>query len=94
MLLPRLSLRALLGGMAGCAIGLLIAKTAVTGQAWALGVTVTMGWMLALFLLFGLLFFLSWAFQRVIGRNKMPKVTSPFATDSLPPQIMPPQETS
>ncbi len=93
MLLPRLSLRALLGGTAGCAVGFLIAKMAVSGHAWAWGVTILLAWSLMMFLLFGLLFSMAWSFRRIGNRGRKPKTTSPFATDSLPPQIIPPQET-
>jgi hypothetical protein len=92
MLIPRFSLRWLLVLTTVCAVFFLIMRWANQGSHWAVGI-VTGVTALALAVLvhaaiFALAFVLSWLIGLV--RPSSPG-RSPFATDALPPQVIPPR---
>lgn len=70
------------------------AATGGTAAALATGVLVTLGYLVALFAAFMLLFAIAWLVASMWYRpdDDLAK-GSPFAADQLPPQILPPRES-
>jgi hypothetical protein len=92
MLIPRFTIRWLLSLTTVCAFFFLIAGTAVNGKMWAVGVVTAVVTLLIAMLTYAFLFVWAFAlarFFRSIRPNSPP--ASPFATDQLPPQVIPPQ---
>ena len=91
MLIPNFSIRWLLGITTSAAFFFLIVNFARSGHKWAFGLSAAIAFGLLLFVFFALMFFFCYWLTRVtrIAQPK-PKPISPFATDTLPPQIIPP----
>ncbi len=93
MLIPKFSIRFLLGLMTAVAVFCLIASFAMQGQAWALALCLALGSLLSVFLSYALYFWLTLPLSLLDAALRgPPQPTSPFATDRPPPQILPPQE--
>ncbi len=93
MLAPQFSIRQILAVTTALGVFSLIASLAVRGHAWAVGVVVAGLTLILAFLLYGLCFFAAWCVSSFRGRFSRPvSPESPFAQDTLPPQIIPPEE--
>ncbi len=93
MLIPRFSLRWLLLLTTACAFFFLIMRFAAQGKHWAIGVVAAVTTLMTAFLVYGLLFSLAFLLAQLF-RFVRPASTpaSPFAMDSLPPQVIPPRD--
>jgi uncharacterized membrane protein len=91
MLIPRFSLRWMLIAITGFALLFLTAKFAVQGQLWAVAVIGTIAASAAGFAIFAALFAVAFLLSLMTRFNRTVKPESPFATDKLPPQVIPPQ---
>ena len=92
-LLPRVSSRLLFALTTLAAIIAAVARIAGQGGALANGVMVSFGFLGVCFLLFALLFLISWSVSSLWYEGE-PEAQdgSPFAEGQLPPQILPPRE--
>ncbi len=88
MLLPRFSLRLILAVVTALCLFSLVQSLAYRGSAWALAVCVAGYAAVVMALVYAGLFFLSWLLSLVF-RRQGPKVESPFASDRLPPRLVP-----
>ncbi len=91
MLFPRFSLKLILILNVGFALIFLAAKFAIAGESWAIGVTMAIVAMFLLMGLFGTMFFAAYTFSFLSRKQRVPQAESPFATDRLPPQVIPPR---
>jgi hypothetical protein len=91
MLIPRFSLRLLLLLNTVFAAVFLVAKLAVDGHAWAWGLLLTVVSAAALMGTFGLMFLAAYVLSFARRTGRVPVAESPFATDKLPPQVIPPR---
>ena len=92
MLIPRFSLRWLLLLTTVCAVFSLIIRFAVQRQHWAVAIVTSVATLVCAMLVYAGLFslaFLLFQLYRFIRPLSTP--TSPFAADTLPPQIIPPR---
>ena len=92
MLLPRYSLRWILAINAVFALVFLVASYARSGQSWAIGLLGTLIAGAVSMLLFATLFAITFLFSRFVRATQRVRTESPFATDKLPPQIIPPRD--
>ena len=95
MLIPRFSLGWIFSATTVLAVFFLVVTLAVEGQPWAVGVSVAISSLVVIALIHALVFALIWPItehRRRVGSARQPD--SPFATDALPPQIVPPNEPS
>ena len=92
MLFPRFSIQRLLVAMIGFAIVFTITRQAFMNRSWAVGVVIAVGFTVALFAMFAGFFATVSGLQRMLPNRKAVVAESPFATDKLPPQIIPPRE--
>ena len=92
MLFPRFGIRRLLSLMVVMAAIFFVVRQAVLGRAWAYGVIAAVGFGVLLFVTFASFFLLVFLLARVLPVRKAMVAESPFATDKLPPQIIPPRE--
>lgn len=93
MLIPQYSIRSLFIITAACGVVCLILSLAVAGHAWAISVSVAIGSLLLVLLLYAVFFLAVWLVAAVTARFRRKKVAiSPFAQDSPPPQIIAPEE--
>lgn len=90
MLLPRFSLRFLLGGTAVCGGFFVVLAAAARGQVWASAITISVGSILLAFLLYAM-FFAAAMLIASIGMlpRRQPAVRSPFAQHVAAPQLVP-----
>jgi hypothetical protein len=91
MLLPRFSIRLLLLLNALFAAIFLVTKFAIDGRAWAWGfvlASVAAGLLMGTF---GLMFLAAYLLSAVRRPGRRLATESPFATDKLPPQVIPPR---
>jgi hypothetical protein len=91
MLIPRFSLRLLLWLNAAFASVFLVAKFALDGRAWAWGLLMVVVGSIAILGTFGLMFLAAYVLSFENWRRRTPVAESPFATDKLPPQVIPPR---
>ena len=92
MLIPRFSLRWLLLLTTVCAVFFLIVRMAGQGQHWAVGIVTGVTALALAMLVYGVFFSLAFVLTGLIRRVRPGSPpSSPFATDSLPPQVIPPQ---
>ena len=93
MLVPRFSLRWLLLLMTGFSVFFLVVRFAARGHHWAVGLVVAACTMVLSVLVYGLFFSVAYLLAGLlrIVRPVAPPA-SPFATDSLPPQVVPPRD--
>jgi len=92
MLLPRFSMRLLLAITTGFAVIFLVTKFAVNGAPWAQAIVTAIISLAILFAIFAMLFAAAFLVARGTRIRRRVAVESPFATDKLPPQIIPPRE--
>jgi hypothetical protein len=92
MLIPRFSVRWMLLATTVCAFVFLVARFAVRGDAWAVAIVVAVAALATLFLMFAALFASAMILGRLVRWRQPVLLESPFATDKLPPQIIPPRE--
>ena len=90
MLLPHYSIRLMLIITAGCALVFLVARMAIDGASWAIAALMLVNATVLLFGIFAVLFLTAYAFAIVARWRSQPQAESPFASDKLPPQIIPP----
>jgi hypothetical protein len=89
MLLPRFSLRQLLGLITGCSVLFTIASFAVRGQHWAIAVIAGIGSLLVIFGIYALMFIATLALSVLFGAQKSSSLRqSPFADDSPSPRVI------
>jgi hypothetical protein len=70
-----------------------IARTAGNGTAYGVGTLVAVGFIVACFVCFALVFLVAWSVATLTYRGDSDELKgSPFAADQLPPQILPPRE--
>ncbi len=91
MLIPRFSLRLILLVNIAFAIVFVIAKFAVDGQPWAVGVMACVLSASLLIGVFAIMFVATYAFSFAHRFRRATQLESPFATDKLPPQVIPPR---
>jgi hypothetical protein len=91
--MPRVSFRLLFALTTLAAVIAAIARMAGEGGALANAAMISLGFVMACFLLFMLLFLISWSVSS-LWYDREPDVVegSPFAEGQLPPQILPPRE--
>jgi hypothetical protein len=92
MLLPRFSLRWLLAATTLCGIVAFVLAQAVRGDAWGIAVAVACGALLMTALVFASVFIVAWSIASVGTGVRKARATSPFATHTPPPQILPPHD--
>ena len=93
MLIPRFTIRRLFGITAVCGIFFLIVSFAVRGHLWAASISVALAGLLVLLLVHALFFSMSWVTSLLVGVVQgMKAARSPFAQDTPPPQIIPPED--
>ena len=88
MLIPRYTIRWLLGLTTFCAAGSLVLAAAVRGEAWAIGVAVGLGSLVLLALLHMGAFLMAWSISRIGSVSTSQRATagaSPFAPPIVPP---------
>ena len=93
ILIPRFTLRWLLGLiMVAAGISLILAQTR-NHQAWALGVVIAMQSVLLVFGIFAWFFAIAW-FVALLRRSlvRPPVASSPFASAGPPAQLVPPRQ--
>ncbi len=92
MLIPRFSIRLMLVLTAVCAVFFLLVSFAGDGSHFAAGIVIVILTIIFAMLAYAAVFLLAYAFARLfrlVRPESQP--ASPFATDSLPPQVIPPQ---
>jgi hypothetical protein len=93
MLIPQFSIRSLLILTAVCGVACLILSLAIAGQAWAISVSVAIGSLFLMLLLYAVFFLAVWLVVAITARFRRKKIAiSPFAQDTPPPQIIAPEE--
>ena len=92
-LLPRISFRVIFGITALAAIVYALARLAGQGGTLALSIMLALAFLIACFAAFFAAFLLAWciALLTVQDRDDLAE-GSPFASDQLPPQLLPPRE--
>jgi hypothetical protein len=91
MLIPRFSLRRLLLLNVGFALVFLLGRFALAGSAWAVGLMMGVVATAALMMIFGFWFLAAYSISFAYWFRRTPPTESPFATDKLPPQVIPPR---
>jgi len=84
MLIPQFSLRWLLGLTAVCAVVFSIVGLAVQGSRWAAAVSIGIGSLVVLVMVYGLVFALVWVFSVAtssLGRRRAGSAGSPFGAE-------------
>jgi hypothetical protein len=94
MLIPRISLRRMLAITSLCAVVFLMARFARHGEHWAVAIVVACIAAIILLVLFSLLFGIAYLLARFVPLGRRDGELSPFASDRLPPQIVPPRDES
>lgn len=92
-LIPRFSLKWLLGFMAVAGFVSLILAQAANRQSWAIGVVIALGCLVPVFATYAWFFAVAWVFA-LLRRNiaGQPRATSPFASAGPPAQLIPPRQ--
>ncbi len=89
MLLPRFSLRGLLGLITLCSVFFTIVSFAFRGQRWAIAVVAAIGSLLIVALIHATLFLAAWLLTLMLGSiNRPARAQSPFADESPSPQVI------
>jgi len=92
-LIPRFSLKWMLGFTAVAAGVSFVLAQAVNQQAWALGVVIALESLLLVFAVYAWFFAVAWFFallRRAVAPQ--PRATSPFASAGPPAQLVPPRQ--
>ena len=91
MLLPKFTIRWILGAMFCVALLFVVARQAIGGEPWAISIVAVVGLTTLIFFLYGLSFLGSYAMLRVLRRYFPPvENQNPFAVEGqFPPQQVP-----
>ncbi len=92
-LIPRFSLKWMLGFTAVAAVFSFVLAQAANRQAWAVGVVIALFSLISVFWTFAWVFAVAWFFallRRSIAGQ--PKASSPFASAGPPAQLVPPRQ--
>lgn len=96
MLIPRYSIRGLLALMVASALFSLLLSFAFKGQPWAIALSLALGMIPLVGLLYAMAFVAALVFGRISEAMSStwstPRGSSPFAISGPPKQIVPPQE--
>ena len=93
MLIPKFSIRSLLGLMTVSAFFFLVVSLAVQGKTWAVSTSLAIASVLVAFTLYVAFFGVAFIFAAIVGGLRVkPQRATPFATSEPPPQLVPPQE--
>jgi hypothetical protein len=93
MVIPQFSIRQILAMMSALGVFFVVASLAMRGHRWAASIVAVGVALLLAFAAYGLCFFAGWCVSLFLGRlGEQPKTGSPFAHDTLPPQIIPPEQ--
>ena len=93
MLIPRFTIRWLLGLMTVSSFFFLVVSFAYQRQLWAIAVSVAVASVVVVFLFYALAFLAAWVVASFAGFSRTKtQIRSPFASAGPPPQIIPPQE--
>lgn len=92
-LIPRFSLKWLLGLTAVASVISLILAQAANRQAWAVGFVIALNSLVLVFAVYAWFFAVAWCFA-LIRRSlaPQPRASSPFASAGPPAQLVPPKE--
>jgi hypothetical protein len=93
MIIPRFTVRWLLALMAFCAVFAFIVSLAVSGNVWAIALSVALASIVLTFVLHAAGFCCAWGMStlwRMMTRRTV--AASPFATHTSPPQVLRPEE--
>lgn len=91
ILIPRFSLRWLLGLMVVAGFVSFVLAQAVRGEPWAIGTVVGLSSLLLVFFGYAWVFAFAWLFAQIRKAFKgNPRATSPFAAAGPPRQLVPP----
>lgn len=92
-LIPRFSLKWMLGFTAVAAVISLVLAQAANHQAWAIGVVIALSSLVLAFGIYAWFFAVAWFFA-LVRRNSagQPKASSPFASAGPPAQLVPPRQ--
>lgn len=92
-LIPRFTLKWLLGFTAVAGLISLVLAQAVRGEPWAVGVAIGLCSLLPVFAAYAWFFAVAWLFALLRrGLSTTPRASSPFATSGPPAQLVPPME--
>ena len=90
MLIPRFTVRKLFILTTVSGLAFLLVSFGFQGHHWAVGISVTIASLLLIFLLYGMLFGVTWTLSRMFpGRSSGLPANSPFAEHRSPPQVIP-----
>ncbi len=89
MLLPRFTIRWILGFTLVCALLLLILRASITGGAWATGVSAAIGFVIVTLLVHGLCFGLLWLASQVFVRPQDARRQTPGTPGSRSEEVPP-----
>ena len=93
MLIPRFTIRWLLGLTAICSVFFLVLASAIRGQLWAIALSIAVASAVVAFLCYAAFFGVAYIMASVFGLVRtQPRGGSPFAAGAPPPQIIPPEE--
>jgi hypothetical protein len=93
MLIPNFSIRHLLGLMTVLSVVSLVVKLAIDGQQWAIAVSIGLGCLVTMFGMYALTFLIAAPFGMIDSAWRgRPRPANPFATQTPPPQILPPED--
>lgn len=91
MLIPRFTIRWLLGMMVVAGVISLVLAQAVRGDAWAIGTVIGIQSLVLVFFAHACVFAVAWLFAQIRkGLQGEIKATSPFASAGPPAQLIPP----
>ena len=92
-LIPRFSLKWMLGFTAVAAVCSLVLAQASNGQAWAVGVVIALASLVLVFATYAWFFAVAWFFA-LLRRSlaERPRGSSPFASAGPPAQLVPPSQ--
>jgi hypothetical protein len=76
----------------GCAFVMLLTNFAIQGHLFAISLLAGILSAAALFTIFAVQFGVAYLLSKRLGLRYQPPPTSPFATDALPPQVVPPRD--
>ena len=92
-LLPRISFRLIFGVTALAAILYALARLAGQGGTLAMSIMLALAFLIACFAIFVAAFLLAWSIAILTAERQDDSAEgSPFASDQLPPQLLPPRK--
>ena len=92
-MIPRFSLKWLLGFTAVAAVCSLVLAQAANKQPWAVGVVIALDSLVLVFFTYAWVFAVAWLFALIRrGFAGPPRASSPFASAGPPAQLVPPRQ--